>query len=247
MSRRLFEERECHTCRKRKIRASLYAAFPRTIPILAGFLFLGIAYGIYMSGLGFSPFYPMVMSVAIFAGSMEFVAGNMLLGSFEPLQAFLLTLMVNARHLFYGLSMLEKFRDKGRLRPYLIFGMCDETFSINYTLRDLPKEADEGYVMLFVTILNQLYWFAGATIGAWFGSSLTFSTKGIEFVMTAMFIVIFMEQWMKEKEHRFSIAGLVISAACLVIFGKNGFIIPSMLAIFGTLLIRGRFDREGKR
>ena len=176
------------------------AAFPFTIPIFAGFWFLGMTYGIYMNVSGFPFWYPMIMSITIFAGSMEFVAVNLLLGAFNPLQAFLLTLMVNARHLFYGISMLDKYRGTGAKKPYLIFGMCDESFSINYTA-DIPKGVDKGWFMFFVTLLNQCYWFFGTSLGAIFGSFIHFNTEGLDFVMTAMFVVIFLEQWLKEKNH----------------------------------------------
>ena len=142
---------------------ALKAAFPLTIPICLGFLFLGASYGILMGTKGFSFVWPMCMSAFIFAGSMEFVTVNLLLSAFNPLAGFLLALMVNARHLFYGLSMLGKFKGLGWKRPYLIFGMCDETFSVNY-ITDVPKGVDRGWFMFFVTLLNQLYWVAGGTV-----------------------------------------------------------------------------------
>lgn len=148
----------------KKIKAAFFAAFPNTIPILAGFLFLGIAYGIYMNQSGFKFYYPMFMSFIIFAGSVEFATVSWLLGSFDPVNIFFLTLMINARHLFYGLSMLEKYNIPGWKKLYLIYGMCDESFSINATV-DVPKDIDKGLFMFFVTILNQIYWVAGATIG----------------------------------------------------------------------------------
>ena len=178
---------------KNTVRAALVAAFPHTIPILAGFLFLGMTYGIYMRTLGFSIWYPMIMSLTIYAGSMEFVAGNLLLGAFNPLQALMLTLMINARHLFYGISMLDKYKDTGLKKWYLIFGMCDESFSINYTAK-IPEGIDKGWFMFFVNLLDQIYWFLGATLGAICGSLLHFNTEGLDFVMTAMLVVIFMEQ-----------------------------------------------------
>ena len=155
----------------------------------------------------------MLMSITIFAGSIEFVTVNMLLGAFNPLQAFVMTLMINARHLFYGISMLDKFRGTGWKKVYLIFGMCDESFSINYTA-DIPENVDRGWFMFFVTLLNHFYWFSGATLGGIFGSLIHFNTEGLDFVMTAMFVVIFMEQWLKEKNHTSSILGLGIS--CLL-------------------------------
>lgn len=220
-------------------------AFPYTIPIFAGFWFLGLTYGIYMNVSGFSFWYPMLMSLTIFAGSVEFVAVNMLLGAFNPLQALAMTLMINARHLFYGLSMLDKYRGTGVKKLYLIFGMCDESFSINYTA-DIPKDVDRGWFMFFVTALNHLYWFTGATLGGIFGSLIDFSTEGLEFVMTAMFVVIFLESWLKEKRRASALIGISISALCLIAFGSEDFIIPAMLAMIGVLtLLRKPLEKGG--
>lgn len=229
------------------IRRAFAAAFPHTIPIFAGFWFLGLTYGIYMNVSGFGFWYPMIMSVTIFAGSMEFVAVSLLLGIFNPLQAFFMTLMVNARHLFYGLSMLEKFKGTGWKKFYLIFGMCDESFSINYTA-DVPEGVDRGWFMFFVTLLNQIYWFFGATMGGIFGSLIHFNTEGLDFVMTAMFVVIFMEQWMKDKDHTSAVAGIGLSLVCLILFGADGFIIPAMIAILGVVtLLRPRLEGASGR
>ena len=192
------------------IKKAFAAAFPYTLPIFAGFWFLGMTYGIYMNVSGFSFWYPMLMSLTIFAGSIEFVTVHMLLGAFNPLQAFAMTLMINARHLFYGISMLDRFRGLGWKKFYLIFGMCDESFSINYTA-DIPEDVDRGWFMFSVTLLNHFYWFSGATLGGIFGSLIHFNTEGLEFVMTAMFVVIFLEQWLKEKDHRSGLPGRVRS------------------------------------
>lgn len=227
----------------KKIKAAFFAAFPNTIPILAGFLFLGIAYGIYMNQSGFKFYYPMFMSFIIFAGSVEFATVSWLLGSFDPVNIFFLTLMINARHLFYGLSMLEKYNIPGWKKLYLIYGMCDESFSINATV-DVPKDIDKGLFMFFVTMLNQIYWVAGATIGGIFGSFIPFDTKGLEFVMTALFVVIFLENWLKEKDHSASVIGLFISFICLMIFKGTNFIIPSMIIILSVLtLLRVRLQK----
>lgn len=220
--------------RHKDIKKAFLAAFPHTVPILAGFLFLGLSYGIYMNASGFSFWYPMLMSMLIFAGSMEFVAVSILLGGFHPLQTFLLTIVINARHLFYGLSMLDRYRGHGRKALYLIFGMCDETFSINYTA-DIPEGVDPGWFMTFVTLLNHFYWVLGATLGGLLGGLLHINTKGIEFVMTAMFVVIFLEQWRKEKSHESGVLGLGISLLCLLVFGRDHFIIPSMVGILVVL------------
>ena len=228
------------------LKKALFAAFPNTIPILAGFLFLGMTYGIYMNVSGFSFWYPCLMSLTIFAGSVEFVAVNLLLGAFHPVQALAMTLMLNARHLFYGISMLDRFRGMGLKKIYLIFGMCDETFSINYTAQ-IPPDVDRGWFMFFVTLLNHLYWFAGATLGGIFGSFITFSTEGLDFVMTAMFVVIFLEQWLKEDRHESSLLGIGLSVLGLAAFGSDGFLIPAMLSILAvlTLLKKPILQAEG--
>lgn len=225
---------------------ALKCAFPHTLPILAGFLFLGITYGIYMNVSGFSFWYPMLMSMTIFAGSMEFVAVNLLLGAFDPLQALAMTLMINARHLFYGISMLDKYRGTGWKKWYLIFGMCDESFSVNCTAQ-VPEDVDRGWFMFFVTLLNQLYWVTGATLGGIFGSFLHFNTEGLDFVMTAMFVVIFLNQWLKEKNHASSLLGLGLSLLCLIAFGADNFILPAMAAILAALtLLRRPLEKGGR-
>ncbi|RBW68630.1 azaleucine resistance protein AzlC [Bacillus taeanensis] len=212
------------------------AAFPYTVPIMTGFIFLGTAYGIFMNSLGFGAIYPILMSLLIFAGSMEFVAANLLLTAFSPINALFLTLMVNARHLFYGLSMLDKYKGIGKKKLYMIFGLCDESFSINCTV-NVPKDVDKGWFMFFVTMLNHCYWVIGSAIGGLFGSYVTFNTEGLEFVMTALFVVIFIEQWMKEKKHHSALVGLGVSAVSLLVFGGMNFIIPAMLAILGILTV----------
>ena len=202
------------------MKKALKCAFPYTIPIFAGFWFLGLTYGIYMNVNGFSFIYPMLMSLTIFAGSIEFIAVNMLMGAFDPLQALAMTLMINARHLFYGIAMLDKFRGLGWKKIYLIFGMCDESFSINYTA-DIPEDVDRGWFMFFVTLLNHFYWFSGATLGGIFGSFLQFSTEGLDFVMTAMFVVIFLEQWLKERSRQLALRPCRIFALSDPVWGGS--------------------------
>lgn len=222
--------------KRNQIWTAFRTAFPFTVPIFAGFVFLGIAYGILMNSLGFSAIYPILISLIVFAGSMEFVAANLLVASFNPINALFLTLMVNARHLFYGISMLEKYRGVGKKKWYMIFGLCDESFVINSTI-NVPDNVDKGWVMFFVTLLNHSYWVLGATLGGVFGSLISFNTEGLEFVMTALFIVIFVEQWLKEEKHISSLVGLGVSIVCLLVFGANNFIIPAMLAILGLLTL----------
>lgn len=210
-------------------RKAFKAALPYTLPICIGFLFLGMSYGFLMRSKGFSFVYPMLMSLFIFAGSMEFVTVNLLLSTFNPLHAFVLSLMVNARHLFYGISMLQKYQNTGLKKIYLIYGMCDESFTINCSVS--PSGVDKGWFMFFVTLLNHIYWVTGATLGALLGYIIHFNTTGIEFVMTALFVVMFINQWNESKHHNSALAGLGCSLLCLLVFGSEDFIIPAMLFI----------------
>lgn len=211
-------------------RAAFKAAFPHTLPIFAGFWFLGITYGIYMNVSGFSFWYPMLMAAIIYGGSLEFICVSMLLSPFAPLETFLVALMVQARHLFYGVSMLEKLHGTGLKKLFIIFGMCDESFSINYAAQ-IPKGVDRGWFMFFVTLLNWIYWVSGSAIGGLAGSLLTFNTTGLDFAMTALFVVIFLEQFLKEKQHITAYIGLGTSALALAIFGANSFLIPTLIGI----------------
>ena len=227
---------------KRNLTRAFKLAFPYTIPIFTGFLFLGFAYGVYMRSLGFSPIYPMVMCFAIFAGSLEFLAGNILLGAFNPLQAFFVGFAVNARHIFYGLSLLDKYKNAGKKKLYMIYALCDETFSVNVTLNDI-EGVDKEDVYFAVTLLNQSYWVFGTYLGALFGGVLSINTQGLDFVMTALFIVIFLDYYFKNKQAFSSAMGFILSIASLLIFGKDNFIIPAMVSIVVILLaFRGKYD-----
>ena len=223
---------------------ALKAAFPHTIPVFTGYLVLGISYGVLMTASGFPFWIPIVTSLAIFAGSMEFVLVNLLLSSFNLLQAFMMTILINARHLFYGLSMLDRYKGMGLKKLYLIFGLTDETFSINCSM-DPPADVDRGLFYLFVTLLDHSYWFLGATLGGLFGSILHFNTEGLDFVMTAMFVVIFLEQWKKDSNHLSALIGVVLPVICLILFGADSFMIPAMIAILLGLTI-ARKPLEGR-
>ena len=230
-------------------------AFVHSLPIMAGFLFLGSTYGVFMNLSGFSFWYPFLISIVVFAGSMQFVAVNLLLGAFDPLEAAVVTLMINARHLLYGFSLIDKYKGTGIKKAYLIFGLCDETYSVNCSL-DTPDGVDSGWLYFFVTLLNHIYWVLGSLIGGVFGSLITVEIKGIEFVMTAMFVVILLEEMLKGVENLPSVAiGLCVSVLSLVIFGSDNFIIFSMLGIAVMLIVlrrpieglslRCRIDKEG--
>ena len=227
------------------IKEAFRAAFPHTVPVFAGLWFLGLAYGLYMNASGFSFVYPLLMAMFIYGGSLEFVAVTMLLSSFAPAQAFLMALVIQARHLFYGLSMLDRFRGMGWKKFCLIFGMCDETFSINYSAR-IPEGVDRGWFMFAVTFLNYIYWVSGAALGGILGGLIHFDTDGLNFVMTAMFIVIFMDQWMKDRKHWTALIGLVCTILCRVVFTAESFMIPSMICILLCLtFLRKPIEREG--
>lgn len=220
------------------------AAFPHTLPIFAGFWFLSLAYGILMNTAGFSFVYPMLMSATIFGGSLEFITVSMLLSPFAPVQTFIVALLVQARHLFYGIAMLDKYKGLGWKKFFLIFGMCDETFSINYTAK-IPEGVDRSWFLFFVTLLDWFYWVSGATVGGLAGSLIHFNTKGLSFVMTAMFTVIFLEQLQKERHGTTALVGLLCSVVCLVLFGPQSFMIPTMVSILAVLLgLRKKIEKE---
>lgn len=212
------------------------AAFPYTIPVFTGFIFLGIAYGILMNSKGYGVGWSILMSLMAFGGSAQYVAVTFLTSVFNPLYALLMTLMINARHLFYGISMLDKYKNTGIFKPYLIFGLCDETFSIVCSTEP-PEGVDRNWFNFFITLLNHSYWVLGSALGGILGSMVSFNTKGLDFVLTALFVVIFVEQWKTQKDHKPAIIGVLSSVICLVIFGPSIFIIPSMIVILVVLTL----------
>ncbi len=223
---------------------ALKAALPHTLPVCIGFLFLGMSYGFLMRSKGFSFVYPLFMSLFIFAGSMEFVTVNLLLSAFHPLYSFFLAFMVNARHLFYGISMLEKYKHTGWKKFYLIFGMCDETFTVNCGVEP-PAGVDKGWFMFFITVLNQIYWVSGATLGALLGYVIRFDTTGIEFVMTALFVVMFINQWEETRDHCPALIGIGCSLVSLLIFKAGNFILPAMALMVACLSLGRKPVKEG--
>ncbi len=215
-------------------RKAIKAAFPYTVPIMVGFLFMGFSFGLLMKGEGLSILYTFLMSAFVFSGSMQFVGVSVLTAVFDPFHVFLLTLTVSARHLFYGIPMLEKYKNTGLKKPYLIFGMCDETFTINCSIT--PKEGiDKGWFMFFVTLLNQIYWVTGSMLGAIAGSFLKFDTTGIDFIMTALFTVMLVNQWEEQKDHLPALIGVFGTLLCIFVFGTDSFMIPAMILIVASL------------
>ena len=194
---------------------------------------------------GFPFWYPMLTSLVVFGGSLEFVIVSLLQSVFNPLQAFIMALMIQMRHLFYGISMLGKYRDVGRKKPSLIFELTDETFSVNCSA-EVPEGVDKGWFYYFVSTLDHFYWFAGATLGALCGMIIKFNTQGLDFSMTALFVVIFINQWQKDRQHISALLGLGLSIISLVIFGSEDFLLPAMAAIMASLaLLRKPIERKG--
>ncbi|MDO4466985.1 MAG: AzlC family ABC transporter permease [Bacillota bacterium] len=215
----------------------LHKAVVSTIPVLSGYLVLGIGFGILMSTNGFSCFWAILMSLFIYAGSMQYVAIGLLSGGASFLTSALTCLMVNARHLFYGISMIEKYSFKGLKRLYCVFGLTDETYALVVEEgKDIEKEDLPSYYFM-VTLLDQLYWITGSIVGALLGNVLPFDTTGIDFSLTALFITIFTEQWISGGNHKAGIIGLLATIICLVVFGASNFLIPSMICIAFLLCI----------
>ncbi len=231
-----------------KIGTAFRTAFPLTVPVMAGYLFLGMTYGILMVTSGFPIYYPILTAIVVYTGSMEFLLVSILLSPFQPLVCFMTALMVGARHLFYGISMLDRYKGTGWKKWYLIYTTSDETFAVNYSA-EIPAGTDRGWFYFWVSLLDQIYWVAGAALGALFGSRITFNTRGLDFVMTAMFVTIFMNQWVKDRGsgHLAECIGVLGSLVCLVLFGADRFIIPAMITILASLtVLRPFLEKKGE-
>lgn len=232
--------------KKQELKNAFKSAFPNTIPILTGFIVLGIAYGVLMQLKGYTTVWSVLMSMLAFCGSMQFVAITLLTTAFDPIQAFLLSIMINARHLFYGISMLKKFKGMGKLKYFLIFALCDETFSVESSVH-IPENINKKYFYFFVSLLNYFYWILGTFLGSVIGKFIEFDTRGLDFALTALFIVLFIEQ-IKCKENILpGIIGFLFAAVALVIFGAENFVIPAMVLILTILLINNAVDKKHQR
>jgi 4-azaleucine resistance transporter AzlC len=227
------QEEEITIMRKKAVLALGYA-FPKTIPVMVGYLFLGMAYGILMKVNGYGIFWALAMSLFVYAGSLQYMGVTFLTAAVDPAYGFLMGLMINARHLFYGISMLGKYRDVKRFKPYLIFALTDETFSVLCSEK-VPRAVDREWAYLWVSVLNQCYWVLGSVLGSLVGGVITFNTKGLDFALTALFVVIFTDQWKSRRDHRPALVGVVSSVACLMVFGGQAFIIPAMVLILAGL------------
>ena len=220
------------------------AAFIKSLPVMAGYIILGIGFGILAWSGGYGLPWALAMSLLIYASSMQYVGIGLLSGGASLLTVILTTVMVNARHLFYSISMFGRYKDAGRYKPYLIFALTDETYSL---LCDgqVPEGVEPDRFRFLVSLFNQSYWVLGSVLGSLAGSVLPFSAAGIEFSMTALFIASYTEQWITAKDHLPALTGLLCTLACLLVFGTDGFLIPAMVLItLLLLLVRGRVPAE---
>lgn len=228
------------------MKQTIRKAFTKSLPVMAGYMVLGIGFGILLKDAGYGLFWAFIMSLTIYAGSMQYVAVPFLASGASLITVALTTLMVNARHLFYGLTMIDKYKTAGKKKPYLIFSLTDETYSLLCT-DEIPDGVDRHWYQLLVSLFDQCYWILGSVLGSLLKELLAFDTAGIDFSMTALFVTVFVEQWLSTKNHWPAVIGLVSAAACLVIFGPNSFLLPTMIAItISLLLLRKSGTGEGK-
>lgn len=220
-------------------------AFTATLPVMAGYSVLSMGFGILLRAKGYGVGWALAMSVFIYAGSMQYLTVDLLAGNVSLLTAALTTLMVNARHLFYGISMIDKYKNTGRKKPYLIFALTDEVYSLNCS--DLPKDIKNPPLYYFlVSLFNQCYWVIGSVIGSLIGSVIPFNTEGIDFALTALFVTVFLDQWKNASNHFPALTGVTASVACLLIFGADNFLIPAMILITAVLILNRYIERGQK-
>lgn len=219
------------------------AAFLDSIPVLTGYMVLGMGFGIVLHTKGYGVLWALCMSLFIFAGSMQFVAVDLMSGGATLLATALTTLMVNIRHLFYGISMIDQYKGAGARKPYLIFALTDETYSLAcHNSYDDPQERHT--YCFFLSLFNQSYWVTGSVIGSLLGSVIPFDTTGIDFSLTALFVTVFVDQWLQTRNHFAAVTGVASTVLCLAVFGPSVFLIPSMVLITVVLTIGKRFAKE---
>jgi len=218
----------------------LKRAFKDTIPVMSGYLVLGIGFGVVLASRGYGVLWAMAMSVFIFAGSMQYVAIDLITGGATLITTALTTLAVNARHLFYGLSMIEKYKGVKK-KPFLIFTLTDETYSLVVNDAGTSGIDDKGSYYFWVSLLDYSYWVSGSVLGSLIGAMIPFDMTGIDFSLTALFLTVFVEQWLSTKNHLAAVTGVVASVVCLMMFGADNFLIPAMILItFALMMMRGK-------
>jgi len=226
-------------------RKALPAAFPATVPVMLGYLTLGAAFGLLMNAGGYNALWSLFMSAAVYAGSAQFLGVELLTTMASLGQASVMTFILNFRHLVYGLSMLEKYRDMGRRKPYMIFSLTDETYALLSSAQP-PAGVEPRDFYFAISLLDQLYWVAGSVLGGLLGAALPINTQGADFAMTALFVVIALGQWEEPKNRPSALLGLGAAVLALLVFGPDRFLIPALLVIVLSLLaLGGRLDREG--
>lgn len=217
-------------------------AFHKTIPVMLGYLFLGMAFGLMLQDAGYGFLWAFLASVIIYAGSMQFVLVTLLTSGVSLIYAALMTFFINGRHIFYGLSFVEKYKKMGKAYPYLVFSLTDETYSVLCGTH-VPEDMDEKKVYFWISFLDQCYWVAGSTIGALAGQYITFNSTGIDFSMTALFVVIVIEQWQEKEAHISTVIGAVCGVVFLLLLGADSFILPALLCAMLALLIMHRPEK----
>lgn len=226
------------------MKKTLQLAYKKSLPVMAGYVVLGIGFGILLKDAGYGLIWSFMMGLTIYAGSMQYVTVSLLTAGASLVTVALTTLMVNARHLFYGLSMIDKYKTAGRKKPYLIFSLTDETYSL-LCGDEIPEGADRHWYQFFVSCFDHLYWITGCVLGSLLGTVIPFDTAGIDFSMTALFVTVFVEQWLTAKNHWPAIIGLAASVLCLVIFGADSFLIPTMITVTFALLLLRKSKKTG--
>ena len=217
-------------------------AFKQSIPVMLGYIFLGIAFGLLLQNAGYSFVWAFLASVVVYAGSMQFVLVSLLTAGAGLIYTALMTLFINGRHIFYGLSFVEKYKKMGKAYPYMVFSLTDETYSVLCGTK-VPEGMDEGKVFFWISLLDQSYWILGSVIGALAGSYITFNSTGIDFSMTALFVVIVVEQWQEQKSHFPALLGAVSGIAWLFVLGPDRFILPALCTCMAILLFARRYMR----
>ena len=231
------------TILKMKSKSMIKKTFLSTLPVMTGYIVLGMGFGILLKTKGYGVWWALAMSVFIYAGSMQYLTVSLLTSGASLIATAITTLMVNARHLFYGISMIDKYKGAGRKKPYMIFALTDETYSLVCSEEvDDPKGQHTYY--FFVSLFNQIYWVTGSVIGSLLGSVIPFSVEGIDFALTALFITIFVEQWLSTKKHAPAIIGVAVSVACVLIFGADNFLIPAMCMITIAVAVLKKWEEK---
>lgn len=219
-------------------------AFLQTIPVLLGYLFMGMAFGLMLHDAGYSFWWAFFISVTVYSGSMQFVLVSLLSGGASLIYTAIMTLFVNGRHIFYGLSFLDRFRKMGAAYPYMIFSLTDETYSLQCGLK-VPEGLNENRIRLLISLLDQCYWIVGCVAGAIIGSLLTFDTTGVDFAMTALFVVIVVDQWRESKNHGPAIIGGIVGIFCLVLLGADNFLLPALgLTSLFLIGVRSKWEMQ---